>query len=311
MQRPPRRRYIIRCVSRDRTFAIRLAAALTLPGLLASSPSASAHDGPAWSAPDLWLGASIALALALYLPGVRNLWRAAPGHRSTLWRYIPAFMLGWCVLALVLLPPLASVAAETFSGHMLQHEVLMVAAAPLLVLGRPLAIWTWAFPERWRPVVGRPAHWRAVRVPWDFITAPLPATVLHAIALWTWHAPPLFIAAQDDVWIHALQHASFFFTAVLFWNAVFRGRSGAASGPSLFWLFLTMLHTGALGVLLTFSANVWFPEAPGAASWGLSALEDQQLGGLIMWVPGGTVYVIAALTLAARWLNDEHATHQA
>jgi putative membrane protein len=73
----------------------------------------------------------------------------------------------------------------------------------------------------------------------------------------------------------------------------------------VFWLFITMLHTGALGVLLTFSGAPWYPADSGAlAAWGLTPLTDQQLGGVIMWVPGGTIYVIAALALAARWLGD-------
>jgi putative membrane protein len=278
------------------------ARALILPTLACVSTAAEAHVGGGLSTPDLWLAASLAIALLLYVWGARSLWHAASGHHRNLPRYAAPFALGWLLLALALLPPLASISAETFSGHMLQHEVLMVAAAPLLVLGRPLAIWAWAFPRRWRPALGRPARWQGVRAAWKFLTAPLTATVLHAVALWLWHAPPLFAAAQGDIWVHALQHAAFFFTALLFWNAVFSARD-SATGASLFWLFVTMLHTGALGVLLTFSAGLWYPDAPGTAAWGLTPLEDQQLGGLIMWVPGGTVYVIAALALAARWLG--------
>ena len=285
--------------------------ALTLLALACACSAARAHVDTALSAPDVWLVGSLAAAMLLYVAGARSLWRAAPGHHRTLPRYAAPFALGWLLLALALLPPLAPISAETLSGHMLQHEVLMVAAAPLLVLGRPLAIWVWAFPAKWRAAVASPARSAPMRAAWAFLTAPLTATLLHAVALWVWHAPPLFAAAQNDVWLHALQHSAFFFTALLFWNAVFGVRDGAATGASLFWLFVTMLHTGALGVLLTFSAGVWFPEAPGAAAWGLTALEDQQLGGLIMWVPGGTVYVMAALTLAARWLSDDRVAGRA
>jgi putative membrane protein len=291
-----------------RSFAIMRA--LGTIGLVCVSPSAHAHAEAASAAADAWLAAVIALSLLLYLRGAWSLWHAAPGHRRTLPRYAVPFALGWALLALALLPPLASVSAETFSGHMLQHEVLMVAAAPLLVLGRPLAVWAWAFPPGWRPYIGRPARWRRFRAAWAFLTAPLTATIVHAIALWLWHAPPLFAAARADIWVHALQHAAFFFTAVLFWNAVFNPRERTA-GASLLWLFVTMLHTGALGVLLTFSAGLWYPDAPAAAAWGLTPLEDQQFGGLIMWVPGGTVYVIAAVALAARWLSARQATGEA
>ena len=284
--------------------------ALTLAILALVGTPASAHAEASLFGPNSWLIASLAIALLLYVPGAAHLWVAAPGHRRRLPRYAAAFAVGWILLALALLPPLATISEETFSGHMLQHEVLMVAAAPLLVLGRPLAIWVWAFPANWRAAVASPTRSAPVLASWAFLTAPLTATLLHAVAIWVWHAPPLFAAAQDDVWVHALQHSAFFFTALLFWNAVFGARHAAASGSSLFWLFVTMLHTGALGVLLTFSAGLWFPEAPGAAAWGLTTLEDQQLGGLIMWIPGGTVYVIAALALAARWLNSGRLTGQ-
>ena len=274
-----------------------------LCALAAASPAAWAHAEPAVSAADVWLAALVTTALLVYLRGVYGLWAAAPGHRRTMPRYAVPFAIGWLLITLALLPPLASISAETFSGHMLQHEVLMTTAAPLLVLGRPLAVWAWAFPQEWRSAIVRPAHWRSVRSAWDFLTAAPTATVLHALAIWVWHAPPLFAAAQNGIWMHALQHSSFFFTALLFWNAVFRGRAGATTGASLGWLFATMLHTGVLGVLLTFSPGLLYPEAPGAAAWGLTPLEDQQLGGLVMWVPGGTVYVIAALALTARWLK--------
>jgi cytochrome c oxidase assembly factor CtaG len=160
----------------------------------------------------------------------------------------------------------------------------------------------WALPRDARRRVGFTATHGILNSLWRAISNPLSAFLLHAVAIWGWHAPALFAAAQDDVWIHALQHSSFFLTALLFWNAVFRTRA-----TSLFWLFTTMLHTGFLGVLLAFSPRLWYPESGSAAAWGLTALEDQQLGGFIMWVPGGTVYVVAALALAARWLTAARA----
>jgi putative membrane protein len=278
--------------------------ALTALALLGASGQASAHAQWALSAPDGFLALLLAAALLLYAGGTVRLWTAAPGHRRALPARAVPFALGWLLLALALLPPLAPISAGTFSGHMLQHEVLMVAAAPLLVLGRPLAIWVWSFPAGWRRSVASPARSTRLRAMWSFVTAPLTATILHGAAIWIWHAPPLFAAAEANVWVHALQHSAFFFTALLFWNAVCGPREGTVRAGALFWLFVTMLHTGALGVLLTFSAGLWYREAPEAAAWGLTALEDQQLGGLIMWVPGGTVYVIAALALGARWLES-------
>jgi putative membrane protein len=82
-------------------------------------------------------------------------------------------------------------------------------------------------------------------------------------------------------------------------------QSGADRGAAIAYLFTTMLHTGALGVLFAMSGHVWYPVyGIGASQYGLSALEDQQLGGLIMWVPGGLAYVIAGLVLCAGWLRQ-------
>jgi len=274
--------------------------ALVTITLAAAAGDAHAHSEPALTPIDVWLAGLLGAALLLYAKGAYALWDAAPRRSAA--SYAAPFGCGWILLALALLPPLAALSGETFSGHMLQHEVLMVAAAPLLVLGRPLAIWTWALPPSWRPAVSKPLRWHAVRAVWRWSSAPLAATVLHAAALWVWHAPPLFAAAQESVGVHAVQHSAFLVTALLFWNAVLQPRDSAV-GPSILWLFVTMLHTGALGVLLTFSARRWYPaDVADIARWGLTPLEDQQLGGLIMWIPAGTVYMLAALALAARWL---------
>jgi putative membrane protein len=108
--------------------------------------------------------------------------------------------------------------------------------------------------------------------------------------------PALFEAAVEHEGIHALQHASFLVTALLFWWAVLGrdARSREGSGAALAYLFTTMLHTSALGALLTLAASPWYPRY---------GLEDQQLGGLVMWVPGGAAYVAAALMIMARLLR--------
>jgi putative membrane protein len=116
----------------------------------------------------------------------------------------------------------------------------------------------------------------------------------------------LFERALHDQSVHVLQHASFFVTALLFWWTAIapRGDAFRAGGAAIASLFTTMLHTGALGALLTFSTAPWYASYRlGIAGSMLTPLEDQQLGGLVMWVPGGFVYVGAALAIAARWLD--------
>ncbi|MDF1503530.1 cytochrome c oxidase assembly protein, partial [Roseisolibacter sp. H3M3-2] len=147
---------------------------------------------------------------------------------------------------------------------------------------------------RRRPVA---AAWRAVR-------APLPAAALHLLAVAVWHLPGPYQAALRHEGVHALEHASFFGSALLFWWALLHAR-GAARGPALVGLFVAMLVTGALGALLATASRLWYPAyAATTAPWGLLPLEDQELAGIIMWVPGGIAYLLAALAVLAAVLRD-------
>ena len=219
---------------------------------------------------------------------------------------VACFVAGWLALIIALVSPLHPWGSVLFSAHMTQHELLMLVAAPLLVLGRPMIPFLWAFPKTtarrlsaWTKATPWQRTWRA-------ITAPFVAWMIHAVALWGWHVPFLFQATLESEWIHALQHASFFGSALLFWWAILQGRERAAgSGAAVLYLFTTALHSSLLGALLTFARSVWYPIYNGATlSWGLTPLEDQQLGGLIMWVPAGAVYIVAALALFAGWLRE-------
>jgi putative membrane protein len=237
----------------------------------------------------------------MYWVGVRRLWRRAGAGRGIGTGQAACFATAWLALALALTSPLDALGGALFSVHMVQHELLMVVAAPLFVMSRPLEAWTWALPAAWRQPLANAGRLRPVAAAWRTITQPLGAWTLHAVALWGWHIPWLFEAALTSAWLHALQHASFLGTALLFWWSVL-GRGGRrADAAGLASLFTTMLHTGALGALLTFAAHPWY--APYAAgSFGLGALEDQQLGGLVMWVPGGLAYMGAGLAIVAAWL---------
>jgi putative membrane protein len=120
-----------------------------------------------------------------------------------------------------------------------------------------------------------------------------------------WHVPALYQRTLDSGLAHALQHSSFLLTALLFWWSVLpeasrRGRHGAA----IMSVFSTMVYTGGLGALLTLARAPWYPAYDeGAPLWGLTLLEDQQLAGLIMWVPGGVTYLLATLWLVFAWLQ--------
>jgi putative membrane protein len=258
----------------------------------------------AWGRFEPWVVACLVLAGLLYVRGGWALWRkAGVGRGLTVWQAC-AFIAGWSTLCAALLSPIDTWGGQLFWAHMVQHELLMVVAAPLFVVARPLEIWTWGLPLSWRSGAGRIAHWPPLSLGWNALTAPVSAWALHAAALWIWHIPVFFDAALRNDGLHVLQHASFLASALLFWWVVL-GRAGERQpGLALALVFTTLLHTGALGALLTFSPSVWYRGYDHTELFGLHALEDQQLGGLIMWIPGGLAYLAAALLLVFRhYLN--------
>lgn len=273
----------------------------------AHGPDAGAsHDALTRFTFEPWMIVPLAIALLLYVPGVARLWGHAGAGRGITRRQVAYFAGGWLSLLVALVSPLDALGSQLFSAHMVQHEVLMLICAPLMVLARPLAAWTWAFAPRQRHRIGHAVQARWWASVWRFLTAPLAAWALHAVALWVWHVPALFDAALHSGLAHALQHASFLGTALLFWWAVIGhdARDTRAAGAALACLFTTMMHTSALGALLTLAPSVWYPDyAATAPAFGFDAMEDQQLGGLAMWVPGAAAYVWAALAIAWRLLT--------
>ncbi|HEX4440606.1 MAG TPA: cytochrome c oxidase assembly protein [Thermoanaerobaculia bacterium] len=248
---------------------------------------------------------SLALAGGLYAVGARRIRRQSRGRGLRKWQ-LAAFAGGWVVLVVALLSPIAALSESLLSVHMTQHELLMVVAAPLLVLSRPLGVFVWALPVRWRRAVGRWTRRKTVARTWRILTGAATVWVLHGAALWIWHLPILYQAAVRDDRIHALMHVCFLFTAALFWWALIHGRYGRLGyGIGVLYVFLTGLHATALGALMTVAPRPWYAlyrmRGPGA---GVDPLEDQQLAGLLMWVPFGIVFVVVGLALFAAWLGE-------
>jgi putative membrane protein len=278
--------------------------------------AAWAHPGRPAEPHDLWSAWSVepvtiallALSAWLWIRGTRAMARhagarglGAHGAGARRWRGI-AFATGWLTLAVALLSPLHALGGALFWAHMAQHELLAVVAAPLLVVARPLAPMLWALPPDWRRALGAWMHRPAPRRAWHALAQPVAAFAIHAVALWAWHLPAAYEASLASEPVHAAQHASFFLTALLYWWSVLAAR--AAMGGAVLSLFGTALHTGALGALITFSGALWYPSyAATTGAWGLMPLEDQELAGLVMWIPGGMAYVIAALALVSRLMR--------
>jgi putative membrane protein len=238
-----------------------------------------------------------ALAAAVYARGVLAVWGSAGRGRGIKPWQAACFGGGLVALVLALESPLDALAVALFSAHMVQHLVLLLIAAPLLVLGAPLAPFAWALTP---PARRRLGALRALRA---FATMPA-AFVLNSIAVWAWHVPRLYDAALGALPIHVLEHLSFLVTAVLFWWALLgSGRVGYGSG--VLCVFALGLQTTLLGALLTFASAPWYTaHLATTAAWGLSPLDDQQGAGLIMWIPGGVVYLLCALALFSAWLRE-------
>lgn len=254
-----------------------------------------------------WVIFCLGLSIVWYVAGISRLWNKASNSRNALTRQGVFFLLGWLALVIALVSPIDPLGVQLFSAHMVQHELMMIVAAPLLVMSRPFGVWMWALPEHWRGSVVNAVRWPGIAVPWNFLTNSLIAWVVHALALWVWHVPAFFDAALKYNDIHTWQHASFLVSALLFWWTIFRdGATRPGCGKAILYLFTTMMHTGALGALLTFSAMPWYAGYfASSAALGWDPLADQQLGGLIMWIPGGLIYIGVALALGAIWLQPD------
>jgi putative membrane protein len=247
----------------------------------------------------------VGTALA-YAAGVARLWRNAGVGRGVARRQVAAFACGWLALAVALLSPLDALAEQLFTAHMAQHELLMVVGAPLVALASPVVVFMWVLPRRGRRIAMRAMRGRRFAAAWAALTAPATVWLLHGLALWVWHMPSLYDAALQSETIHAVQHVSFFLSASLFWWGIAHGRYGRAGyGVAVVYIFATAMHSGVLGALLTFSPHVWYPlYERSATTLGLTPLEDQQLAGLLMWVPAGITFIAGGLYFFAAWLKE-------
>jgi putative membrane protein len=272
----------------------------------------SAHEGEihrGWDAPgafsvwDIGVLALLGTFGLLYLLGSRRMARRGAVHPL---RERIAFACGWSALVASILPPLDSLAIELFSAHMAQHELMMLVGAPLVIAGRPLSTCLWGVPDRWRPAAAATLQARPAARTWRLLTAPLVAWALHGIAIWVWHLPALYDAAVESEGIHALQHAMFVGTSALFWWGLLYGRYGRAGyGAAVFYVFTTVIHTGILGAAVTFAGVPLYPVyAAPAAARGIDQLADQQIAGLVMWIPAGIVMTLLGVALFAAWLGE-------
>jgi putative membrane protein len=265
------------------------------------------HDlWQAWNwSPPLLLG--LGLALALHALGSRALWqRSARGRSGMLWR-AAAFVGGVAALGIALISPLDALGAALLAGHMAQHTLLTLVAAPLLVLGAPLAALAWSLPRPWRRALRQRPAW--LRATWGKLSGAPAALALHSAMLWLWHLPALYEAALASPALHALEHTCLFGTGLLFWWTILGARRRSATGALA--LLIMAIQSSVLSALLLAARQPWYPSyAQSSPAWSTTPLEDQQLAALIMMLPCDLIYLAAALGISAAWLTDRHAVYQ-
>ncbi len=225
------------------------------------------------------------LILGLYLAGLRraSIQRSVP----TRWRQI-AFVVGWVTLTLALVSPICALSVSLFAARVGQHMVLSLVAAPLLILGRP------------GDVLGRLWPLLALRLRGlTLLSNPPLATVSFALAIWFWHAPAPYAATFSSDIVYWLMHLTIVGTALMVWSALLdpirEGTIAALAAGAISTLQMTFL-----GALITMTSHLLYaPHILTPYAWGLTQASDQQLGGLIMWVPGCSVFLgITLYTLA-------------
>lgn len=245
----------------------------------------------------------------LYLIGSRRLALEAPNAAYPTWRKV-AYLSGIASLVLALLSPIAAYGERLFFIHMIQHMLLLMIAPPLLLLGAPMLPMLWALPRGWRRRLTRlikPGS--PLQRAGNALTTPWVAVMLYVATVAIWHLPKFYDAAQGRTLAHDIEHLMFFGTAMLYWWPVVhpaRGRRRLSFGFAVPYLVPPFAEGTLIGIYLTFLGQpiyetYQFTDQP----WGFSALSDQQLAGLLMWVPGGMLFLVPLIGILSQIVRDE------
>ena len=246
----------------------------------------------------------VAVATAAYLWAVRQVQRRHRSNPHPRWR-TAAFLGGMAAIVLALCSPIEAYEGQLFSVHMVQHMLLELVAAPLILLGAPVTLTLRVASPSLRRGLLTILHSRAVAV----LTFPLLTWLLFAAVNWGWHFSTLYDQALENAPLHYVQHATFLVAALLFWWPVVGADPGRWRLPypvRLFYLFLAMPQNSFLGVALMSAPAVLFPHyLTTLRPWGPSAIADQNLGGILMWVFGDLVFLTAMGCVVAAWVRQE------
>ncbi|MBV8695254.1 MAG: cytochrome c oxidase assembly protein [Ktedonobacteraceae bacterium] len=247
--------------------------------------------------PSIIIGTILIIGLYLYAVGpLRKKYYPAEEVKIS---QVVMFLLGVNIIFLSLFSALDKLGDDyLFSAHMVQHLFLTIVGPPLLLLGTP----GWLF----QPLLRKPFVLRLGKM----LTFPMVAFFLYNGDFWLWHAPVLYDATLVNQSLHILEHLSFIGFGIIYWWPVFspvKELPRLSVGGQILYLFLSGMPTVALGAGLTFAPPLYEPYIHAPRVWGLSPATDQQLGGLIMWVPGNIVYIVIVSILFIRWMQRQEA----
>lgn len=257
-----------------------------------------------WSFPYL-LTLFLALLAAFYLLGYFRLRKNSP--RSLGIRYLAAFLFGLTAVWIAAGSPLAVLDHQLLLAHMIQHILLMAVSVPLLYFGEPLQIFSNALPEILAPrKLGEFLHLDSLRLAGRVLSHPLFCWFVATTTVIAWHVPALFEFAMHSRGGHGIQFLSFFVAGLLFWWPVFHRRKTVAAGSEWsvpLYLFLATLPCDLLSAFLTFSGQVVYRSYLAPHRLHLSALQDQEWAGVIMWVAVTFLYLVPAAAITIRLLS--------
>jgi len=244
-----------------------------------------------------------ALIVGLYLYGIGPLRRKYQLATEVKRGQVVAFLLGVFIMFLALVSPLDELGdSYLFSAHMVQHLFITLVGPPLLLIGTP----AWLL----QPLLRKRAVFLIARV----LTFPALAFLLYNADFWLWHAPPLYNATLENQAIHILEHVTFIVFGILNWWPILSPSEELprlSLGGQILYIFLAGMPTVALGAGLTFFPPLYAPYLADPRIWGLSAAVDQQLGGLIMWIPGNIFYIVIISILFIQWMQKQDAKQRA
>lgn len=277
--------------------------AVAVVSSLARAHTGDQGDDSGWSF-DPIIATLLLMSCTLQFVG-RTRMRAARQRVAPLWR-ATAFWAAIGVLIIALFSPLDAKADSSFAWHMSQHLLLMLVAAPLLAVSNAHFVALYAFPLRWRRRIGRavgimpgvrqgPRRWLS---PWIAATA-------FIAGLWLWHAPVMYEAALAHRWIHTAEHLVFLVTATIFWRMVATAGDRRLSAPaSVLLITIVGLQGNLMAALITLA-----PMPIYATYAGPGGLTDQQIAGLIMWVPAGLIYLVSTLWSLQKIMGEQSSIH--